>query len=151
MAEHRASKWVILFCTEATSRPYHMDCVRWWSWSEWEDYCRSMTDGVWPSSYPHVHSEEDWERSRRQGYTFCAAIVDDCTVATAAVHRCSDDEWMVVSVGTAPAFQRRGYGRAVVSFVTEHILAQGRTATLGTRPYNVQMLEVAQSVGFRLR
>jgi ribosomal protein S18 acetylase RimI-like enzyme len=148
MAEDRADEWAILFCTEETFRPFHMDCVRWWSWSEWEDYYR-MTDGMWPSSSPHTR--EDWEHARREGYTYCAAIVDGRNVATAAVWRRSDDEWEVAAVGTAPGFRRRGYGKAVVSFITDHIIAHGRTATIGARPGNVAMLETARSVGFRSR
>ena len=55
---------------------------------------------------------------------------------------------MVAAVSTALAFRQRGYGKAVVCFVTAHILEQGRKATLLTANMNVAMHKTAESVGF---
>ena len=47
-----------------------------------------------------------------------------------------------------PCFSEEGYGKAVVCFVTAHILEQGRKATLLTESRNVALLKTAESVGF---
>jgi len=56
--------------------------------------------------------------------------------------------WEVAAVSTAPASRRRGYGKAVVCFVTAHILEQGRKATIFSDSTNVAMRKTAESVGF---
>jgi len=66
------------------------------------------------------------------------------------VWRYSEEAWEVAAVYTVPAFRRRGYGKAVVSFVTAHILDAGRLATCHTRVDNAAMIATAESVGFRL-
>jgi predicted GNAT family acetyltransferase len=119
--------------------------VRWWSQADWEDYFRTA-DGMWPGLAPL--SREEWDTAHAQGYTYCAALVEGRAVAIAAVWRRSEDEWEVAAVGTAPAFRRRGYGKAVVSFVADHILRRGRAATIGFRTSNVAMRRTAESVGF---
>jgi len=141
----KAEELVTLACTKETFRPCHSDCVKWWAWSEWPEYFR-MSSGMWPGRTPF--SKEEWEQARSEGYTYSAAIVNDRTVATAAVWRRSDEEWEVAAVGTAPAFRRQGYGKAAVSFVTDYILKSGRTATIGFRKDNVAMHKTAESVGF---
>ena len=44
--------------------------------------------------------------------------------------------------------RRRGYGQAVVSFVTGHILAAGRLATCSTSSDNLAMQRMAEAFGF---
>lgn len=69
-------------------------------------------------------------------------------MALAAVWTYSETHWEVAAVSTAPAVRQQGYGKAVVSFVTAHILAHGRTATISTQDTNVAMRTTAESVGF---
>ena len=57
---------------------------------------------------------------------------------------------MVAAVSTASAFQRRGYGKAVVSFITHGILDAGRVAFCQTREDNLPMIRTAESVGFHI-
>jgi predicted GNAT family acetyltransferase len=68
--------------------------------------------------------------------------------ALAAVWTYSETHWEVAAVSTDPASRQRGYGTAVVCFVTTHILEQGRKATILTRDTNVAMLKTAENVGF---
>jgi predicted GNAT family acetyltransferase len=93
-------------------------------------------------------SREDWEQNRTEGFRYCAIVEQEAIAALAAVWTYSETHWEVAAVSTAPAFRKIGYGKAVVSFVTAHILAHGRKATLLTESTNVAMLKTAESVGF---
>ena len=93
-------------------------------------------------------SREDWQQNRLDGFRYCAIVEQEAIVALAAVWTYSPTHWEVAAVSTAPAFRHRGYGKAVVGFVTAHILQQGRKATILTDDMNVAMLKTAQSVGF---
>jgi len=88
-------------------------------------------------------SREDWEQNRADGFRYCAIVEHEAIAALAAVWTYSETHWEVAAVSTAPAFRQRGYGKAVVCFVTAHILEQGRKATILTDSTNVAMLKTA--------
>lgn len=95
-------------------------------------------------------SQEDWEQNRADGFHYFAIVEQEAIAALAAVWMYSQTYWELAAVSTAPAFRKRGYGNAVVCFVTAYILEQGRKATILTESSNVAMLKTAQSVGFYL-
>lgn len=76
----------------------------------------------------------------------------------AAVWKYCDTAWEAAAVGTRPAtrtrhargasVRRRGFGKAVVSFVTNTILEAGRLATCSTSGDNIAMQRTAAAVGF---
>lgn len=131
-----------LICTPNSFRPTDCSHVRWLDWEN--DY--PLAQAYWPQDPPL--SREDWEQNRAEGFRYCALVEQGSIAALAAVWTFSQTHWEVAAVSTAPAFRRRGYGKAVVSFVTAHILEQGRTATISTDESNVAMLKTALSVGF---
>jgi predicted GNAT family acetyltransferase len=90
----------------------------------------------------------DWEQNRAEGFRYCAIVEQETIAALAAVWAYSETHWEVAAVSTAPASRKIGYGKAVVCFVTAHILEHGRKATLLTDSTNAVMLKTAQSVGF---
>jgi len=131
-----------LICTGASFRPADCSRVRWLDWED--DY--PLAAAYWPAEYPLGFA--DWVQNRDEGFRYCAIVEHGAIAALAAVWTYSQSAWEVAAVSTAPASRRKGYGRAVVSFVTAHILDQGRTATLSTEATNVAMLKTAESVGF---
>ena len=90
----------------------------------------------------------DWEQNRADGFRYCAIVEQEAIAALAAVWTYSQTHWEVAAVSTAPASRLRGYGKAVVCFVTAHILQHGRKATILTERANAGMLKTAESVGF---
>jgi RimJ/RimL family protein N-acetyltransferase len=133
---------VSLTCTVTTFRPCQVYPVRWLDWDA--DFERAQ--GLWPMDFPLTH--EVWEEAREAGYRYCGVVEGETLVACAAVWRYSDAAWEVAAVCTREAYRRQGYGRAVVSFATAHILAQGRVATCHTAVTNLAMRRVAARVGF---
>jgi predicted GNAT family acetyltransferase len=53
-----------------------------------------------------------------------------------------------VGVDTHPDFRRRGFGKAVVSAMTEALLKQGRIPVYRCSEDNIASLRLAQSVGY---
>jgi RimJ/RimL family protein N-acetyltransferase len=131
-----------LICTPDSFRPADCSRVRWLDWEN--DY--SLAQAYWPQDPPL--SREDWEQNRAEGFRYCAIVEHEAIAALAAVWTYSETHWEVAAVSTALAFRQRGYGKAVVCFVTAHILEQGRKATILTESTNVAMLKTAESVGF---
>jgi beta-N-acetylhexosaminidase len=95
-------------------------------------------------------TRDDWFLLKRDGYRFCAAFDEGRIVSLAAVWKCEEDAWEVSVVATAPEARRRGFAQAVVSFVTAHILENGRTALCRTLESNRPMRRTAESLGFAL-
>jgi predicted GNAT family acetyltransferase len=91
---------------------------------------------------------EEWRQFHRDGYRYCAIVADGQIIATAAAWKYSDTAWEVAAVGTVEEHRRQGLGKAVISFITAHLLQQGRLATCHTEPDNEAMIRTAQSVGF---
>jgi RimJ/RimL family protein N-acetyltransferase len=131
-----------LICTPDSFCPSDCSRVRWLDWEN--DY--SLARAYWPQDSPL--SREDWEQNRADGFRYCAVVEQEAIAALAAVWTYSQTHWEVAAVSTAPAFRKRGYGKAVVCFVTAHILEQGRKATILIESRNVAMLKTAESVGF---
>jgi ribosomal protein S18 acetylase RimI-like enzyme len=131
-----------LICTPDSFRPSDCSHVRWLDWEN--DYPLALA--YWPQDPPL--SREDWVQNRAEGFHYCAIVEQDAIAALAAVWTYSQTHWEVAAVSTAPAFRQRGYGKAVVCFVTAHILQHGRKATILTEHTNVAMLKTAGSVGF---
>ena len=131
-----------LICTPESFRPSDCSRVRWLDWEN--DY--PLARAYWPQHPPL--SREDWEQNRAEGFRYCAIVEREAIAALAAVWTYSETHWEVAAVSTAPASRRRGYGKAVVSFVTAHILEQGRKATILSDSTNVAMRKTAESAGF---
>ena len=131
-----------LICTPESFRPSDCSRVRWLDWENGYPLARAY----WPQDSPL--SQEDWEQNRAEGFRYCAIVEQEAIAALAAVWTYSPTYWEVAAVSTAPVFRKRGYGKAVVCFVTAHILEQGRKATLLTESRNVALLKTAESVGF---
>jgi len=131
-----------LICTPSSFHPTDCSRVRWLDWEN--DY--PLARAYWAQDPPLLHA--DWEQNRTEGFRYCAIVEQKAIAALAAFWTYSETHWEVAAVSTAPAFRKRGYGKAVVSFVTAHILDHGRKATLLTRNTNVAMLKTAESVGF---
>lgn len=135
---------VELACDHSDFRPTSTSQVRWLDWEQ--DF--ALAQAYWP---PHLPlTPKIWAEIHDLGYHYCAVVVDGQIASLAAEYRCSDDAWMVAAVSTAPAFQRRGYGKAVVSFVTQGILDAGRIAFCLTREDNLPMIRTAESIGFHI-
>lgn len=114
-------------------------------WLDWDaDFERAQ--GLWPTDFPLTR--EIWDGARQAGYSYCGVIEEDTLVACAAIWRYCDAAWEVAAVRTHEAYRRQGYGRAVVSFATAYILAQGRVATCHTAVTNVPMQRLAARIGF---
>ena len=131
-----------LICTPESFRPSDCSHVRWLDWEN--DY--ALARAYWPQDPPL--SREDWAQNRAEGFRYCAIVEHGAIAALAAVWTYSQTHWEVAAVSTAPASRRRGCGKAVVCFVTAHILEQGRKATILTDSKNVAMLKTAESVDF---
>ena len=135
-----------LVCDAQAFCPVLEHTVRWLDWDD--DYQIATTafqrDGL---------SREDWSRVRGLGFEYCAVLEGDQAVARAAVWRgvpSADRRWEVAAVWTREDRRGCGMAKSTVSFVSEHILATGRVATLHTQPTNVAMLRAATSVGFKV-
>ena len=143
------TKYAKLICSSETFCPHPSDCLRWWSESDWEEYFQA-TDGSlsWGAS---PFSKEEWKNLYAEGYRYCAALQEGRSVAVAGLWPRSEEEWEVIAMGTALRVRGQGYGKAIVSFVTQSILDSGRNATITIRKGNAPMLQVAARVGFKRR
>jgi RimJ/RimL family protein N-acetyltransferase len=90
----------------------------------------------------------DAHRWRDGGFVDAGIVLDGLLVARAARWTYSDEAWELAGVFTLPERRGEGLARAVCSFVTQHILDEGRTATCHTDPSNIIMRSVAERLGF---
>jgi RimJ/RimL family protein N-acetyltransferase len=142
---------VTLVCTRETFRPCPSEGARWWEVGDWEA-ARDAHEGMWPRDDGWTFwSEKEWQQLYAEGYRYCDLLVDGKAVATAGRWPWATDEWGVIAVGTAPVHRGKGYGKAIVSFVTQTILDAGRTAVIITREDNAAMRRVAGSLGYEER
>jgi hypothetical protein len=135
---------VVLACTSDTFAPVPGGRVRWLDRPG--DF--ALVREAWAARGVPV-TRADWDDWRGQGYRYSGIAVDGRLVASAAVWAYSIDAWELAAVRTGGADRSRGYSRAVCSFATAYILANGRRATCGTRADNAAMLKVATSLDFR--
>jgi GNAT superfamily N-acetyltransferase len=131
-------------CTRQTFRPVDGSRVRWLNTVA--DYEIART--YWQANGLSLSSTM-WEQAHKLGYRYVAITTDGEIVSCAAVWQFSNEVWAVAAVGTLPGFRRRGFSRAVVSFVTGHILEAGRIAVIETGDDNRAMAATAKSVGFQ--
>jgi RimJ/RimL family protein N-acetyltransferase len=136
---------VIAVCTADTFRPHPADGVRWWAVEDYVEASRAY-EGLNPEST--WYAEEDWRQLYGEGYRYCSVLVDGRTVSTAGLWPHSEHAWEVIAVFTRPEFRNKGYGKAVVSSVTQEILDAGKAATLHTHRDNTAMRRVATALGY---
>ncbi len=91
----------------------------------------------------------DWYEWLDEGTEYYLLYVGDKPVARCAVEKYSDDAWEAADVKTVPEYRNKGFSKEIVSFVTQKILEQGKTATCSTLPNNYAMLNVINSLGFQ--
>ena len=132
-----------LECTTKTFRPVDFGQVRWLDWEH--DF--GLAQDFWPPDKPLTR--DVWDGARRDGYRYCAIVLEGHIASMAARYCYSAQEWMVAAVATSTPFRRRGLAKSVVSFVTDDMLSSGRLATCFTAEDNVAMVRTAESVGFR--
>ena len=138
---------LLSFTTDGTGfRPYRMEGVRWWDVGDWRE-ADEAGRRAWPDW--EFWPEEEWRQLYGEGYRYCALLRDGAAVATAGLWLRSPTTWEVIAVGTAPLYRGQGYAKAVVTFVTEHVLVQGRMARITTRSDNLPMRRVIARLGFR--
>ena len=139
----RATDHIRYECSRESYRPACSDTVRWLDRErDWP-----LVQAFW-RSIGFTATKADWLQAHDDGYEYCAAIDGGEITADAAVWRYSPEAWEVAAVYTRGDKRRRGLGKAVVSLVTQHILAWGRIATCGMRRGNLAMARTAESVGF---
>jgi RimJ/RimL family protein N-acetyltransferase len=135
---------VELTCPKAQFRPVSTNGVRWLDReADWE-----RAQAFWPSDSPLTRLA--WDEAHEMGFHCCAIIEGTAIASIAAEYRYAADTWMVAAVRTGPAYRRRGYAKATVSFVTERILSAERRVTCYTNADNTAMIRTAQSLGFEL-
>lgn len=69
-------------------------------------------------------------------------------IAAANYFVCDDDEEVELAVETIPEFRGRGYAKAVLSHMTDKMLAEGKTVTYRTSASNLPSIATALSCGF---
>jgi ribosomal protein S18 acetylase RimI-like enzyme len=136
-----------LICARESFQPAPVDWVRWLALNA--DLYRLQqafrTNGLTAPAYP------EWEAWHRQGYLFCAAMVQNAIVSTAAVLKHSDTEWELVAVRTQEAHLRKGYGKAACTFVTRYILDNLPQAVCHVAADNEPMLNLVRSLGYQVQ
>lgn len=95
-------------------------------------------------------NQDDWNKARELGYTYCAIIVENRIASVAAVWKYSEEKWEVAAVNTRAEFLNRGFAKRVVSFATEYVIANNKTPTISTDANNMAMRKVAESIGYHL-
>jgi hypothetical protein len=134
---------VYFSCTKDTFIPFDMTGVRWLhrdvDYKVAQSYWRQLRS---PMTY------QTWIKAHWYGYQYAVISQGDKPVSCAGVWRFSDTAWEVAAVSTLAPYQKRGYARQVVSFVTSYILEANRLATCGTNDENAAMIATAKSVGF---
>jgi predicted GNAT family acetyltransferase len=93
-------------------------------------------------------SHDVWNRWYDEGTEYFCLFEQGKPVARCAIERYSEDKWEAADVRVAPAYRCNGYAKQVVCYVTECILAFGKTATCSTIPDNTAMLNVIRSLGY---
>jgi len=75
--------------------------------------------------------------------------VNGRSIAMAALCPLYRDASVVMAVDVQASEVGKGYGRAILSFVTDEILRSGKDAILQTARTNKAMLRAARAVGFQ--
>ena len=91
----------------------------------------------------------DWNEWLNEGTEYYLLYADNKPVARCAIEKYSDSAWEAADVKTVSEYRNKGLSKEIVSFVTQKILEQGKTATFSTLPVNLAMLNVIHYLGFR--
>ena len=144
--------YVQMVCTRETFRPHPSEGAKWWRVEDWEA-AREAHVGMYPQRQDGwvFWSEEEWQQLYAEGYRYCDVLVDGRAVATAALCPRTEQEWGTIAVGTVPDHRNKGYGKAIVSLVTQAILDAGKAAVISTHEDNAPMRRVAVALGYQLR
>jgi RimJ/RimL family protein N-acetyltransferase len=138
------STTLTLICTRESFHPAPVEWVRWLALNA--DLYRVQqafrTSGLAAPAYA------EWEEWHRQGYRFCAAMVQNAIVSTAAVLKHNETEWELAAVRTQEAHLRKGYGKAACTFVTRYILDNLPQAVCHVSAGNEPMLNLVRSLGY---
>lgn len=130
---HRAYSTVVLACDGASLQKHE------------HGECRRLIDTSLPTA-----GEFRWPPYTFIEGTLYAVIVDNkvVSVATARPTGVLEDRVADISIATAVAYQRKGYGQTAVSALTEHYIKSGGEALYIARPENKASVATALSVGF---
>lgn len=141
------STTLTLMCTREAFRPAPIEWVRWLALNA--DLYRLQqafrTNGLTAPAFP------EWEEWHRQGYRFCAAMVQNAIVSTAAVLKHNATEWELAAVRTQDAHLRKGYGKAACTFATGYILDHLPQAICHVAAGNEPMLNLLKDLGYQLQ
>jgi RimJ/RimL family protein N-acetyltransferase len=116
-----------------------------------------------PADYPLVleawrlrggsPTRDEWDTTwPAEGYRFAGIVSEGRLVSVAAALTWkppSPTSWELAGVWTREDARNRGLATAVCSFVTDHILENGRTATCHTTRSRPAMIRVAERLGFQ--
>lgn len=131
-------------CTPATFEPVDHARVRWLN--ERDDY--ELARAIWQARGISCTPDE-WHDWHAQGHRYCGIVEYGSLVAIAAKWAYSPDASELAAVRTLETHRERGHATAVSSFITGHILAQGRLATVHMREDNRHMRRIASRLGFQ--
>lgn len=96
---------------------------------------------------PTISEWDKWVNDGIEEYYLLYA--EDKPVARCSIEKYSDTSWEVGDVKTAREYRNKGFSKEIVSFATQKILEQKRTATCSTLPDNLSMLNVINSLGYQ--
>ena len=140
------STLLTLLCTRESFQPAPVEWVRWLALNA--DLYRVQqafrTSGLPAPTYP------EWETWHRQGYLYCAAMVQNAIVSTAAVRKHSENRWELASVRTQEAHRRKGFGKAACTFITRYILDNRPEAICRIDAEDEPMLNLVKSLGYQV-
>lgn len=94
--------------------------------------------------------ESEREQLRAKALTYCLEI-DGQIVSTASTNGVINQVFQLLAVTTLPAFQRKGYAKAVCSYLMRHLQAtqQARKAVLFTGYDNIAAQKCYAHLGFQ--
>lgn len=95
-------------------------------------------------------SISDWNEWLNERTEYYLLYYNNKPVARCAIEKYSDTAWEAADVKTATEYRNKVLSKEIVSFVTQKILAQGKTATCSTLPDNHAMLNVIHTLGFQI-
>ncbi|MGN1346582.1 MAG: GNAT family N-acetyltransferase [Eubacteriales bacterium] len=74
---------------------------------------------------------------------------DGVPAATGCIEKYSFEFWEAADIRTTKEYRNRGFGFQMTAYLTNRIVASGKTATCRTRPENAGMNRVIQKCGYR--
>lgn len=131
-------------CTKETIIPVDSSGVRWLDPNA--DCERAIA--YW-AELGHVLRQGTWLQAHGHGYRYAGLVRCERVLSCSAVWRFSEECWELAAVTTLESHRRRGYAKQTASFVTAHILEEGRSASCSTNDDNMAMIATAESVGYR--